>query len=702
MEKLDEKLLKYCGIYEKNKEYENPKQVLKMKKELEKLTGLKIEKVYVYGDGYWGKENKPNKHTHFCFLVDERLKTIDEVSDLVGQYVIEKNVGNILFWSLCQFEKRKQSKGEIDYYIANYGYLIYDSKKEVEIDERIKNTTYGSAIKYFNKNKRFYNSNLNDILMIHILEIYILKIGYYVELQDLTIEDLYQYIKNISDDKKVIKFLEKYINEKDLVVKRKMCDEFEDYVSTVKQEKIQFKLSTKPTMRIYEKKKAEFEKNGVLDIKTLTKEDEYIMYVLEEKHTYEIGKLYGVDSSYIARKNNSWNIRIREEIASSDDMNNAYQEIKDKLQYEDEKAFKALEQLKYQLNFEKCIDPILRFMNPGETYLLKEFWKFTNYEKSSYEVMLTGKTSGTWYRAAMATNFLKDNGLIEEVDFKKYKITSRGRSLATNQVYFGTREIDLRYILEELKKIKLLGINFILTDEYVRGEFIKSIKNIDDENDEEIEELLEIEENLNGDDEELEKTKKREQEIEKLEVPENIKGICKVEKYKKKIGNRQKVNTNKKSKTKNKVELSDKSKSKLGIEGEKYVYENLFLENSQLLQNLEINNKDIVEIIFYNIDYDFIEEDLSVGHGCDIELILKNKEHVYLEVKTSYDDLEYYSMTYNEFKCNMENQDRYYIIKLNRFKYINKDESKINITIIKNPYKLFMENIDILKTITFF
>ena len=59
-------------------------------------------------------------------------------------------------------------------------------------------------------------------------------------------------------------------------------------------------------------------------------------------------------------------------------------------------------------------------------------------------------------------------------------------------------------------------------------------------------------------------------------------------------------------------------------------------------------------------------------------------------------------MTYNEFKCNKENQDKYYVIKLSKFKYIKKDESKINMIVIKNPYKIFMENAEILKVITFF
>ena len=73
-----------------------------------------------------------------------------------------------------------------------------------------------------------------------------------------------------------------------------------------------------------------------------------------------------------------------------------------------------------------------------------------------------------------------------------------------------------------------------------------------------------------------------------------------------------------------------------------------------------------------------------------------------MEVKTSYDALDYYSMTCNEYRCSMENQDKYFVIKVSNFKYNQKDESKIKITIIKNPYKIFMENTDILKNITFF
>ncbi len=108
MEKLDGKLLKYCGIYKIHPTYEDTKKVFIKKQELENLTGLKIERIYVYGDSYWGKDDT-YQDPFYCFLVDERLKTIDKVNGLVREYVEEKNDACILFWSLCQFEKRKQN-----------------------------------------------------------------------------------------------------------------------------------------------------------------------------------------------------------------------------------------------------------------------------------------------------------------------------------------------------------------------------------------------------------------------------------------------------------------------------------------------------------------------------------------------------------------------------------------------------------------
>lgn len=50
------------------------KKIFKQKKELEELTGMQIEKIYVFGECYWGKNTNIDKAA-VCFLVDERVGT---------------------------------------------------------------------------------------------------------------------------------------------------------------------------------------------------------------------------------------------------------------------------------------------------------------------------------------------------------------------------------------------------------------------------------------------------------------------------------------------------------------------------------------------------------------------------------------------------------------------------------------------------
>ncbi len=110
MKKIDEKILKYCGIYRTNKPYENINKALKKKNELEKLTGLKIEKAYIFGDSYWGKEGT-NSDPAYCFLVDERLKTIDKVHPIVQEYVEEKKMLPFFFGVFANLTKENNQKG---------------------------------------------------------------------------------------------------------------------------------------------------------------------------------------------------------------------------------------------------------------------------------------------------------------------------------------------------------------------------------------------------------------------------------------------------------------------------------------------------------------------------------------------------------------------------------------------------------------
>ena len=50
----------------------------------------------------------------------KRIKDLHEARDILSVYAKQENI-SILFWSLCQFEKRKNVPTEEDYYIERYG-----------------------------------------------------------------------------------------------------------------------------------------------------------------------------------------------------------------------------------------------------------------------------------------------------------------------------------------------------------------------------------------------------------------------------------------------------------------------------------------------------------------------------------------------------------------------------------------------------
>ena len=93
--RIDKKVLEYMGIYKtKEPTQEKIDLALKVKEELTKLTNLNIERVYLMDKYAWGKEdeNEPS----LCFLIDVRVKELDESFMLVKEYAYKNNI-NILF-----------------------------------------------------------------------------------------------------------------------------------------------------------------------------------------------------------------------------------------------------------------------------------------------------------------------------------------------------------------------------------------------------------------------------------------------------------------------------------------------------------------------------------------------------------------------------------------------------------------------------
>lgn len=162
---------------------------------------------------------------------------------------------------------------------------------------------------------------------------------------------------------------------------------------------------------------------------------------------------------------------------------------------------------------------------------------------------------------------------------------------------------------------------------------------------------------------------------------------------------------NKQSKETNKNDkLSEEAKIYLGICGEAVAYSQLINHNKELLNALGIKAYDIEEIVWYNNDYDKnnkMWQDKSVGIGYDIKIKLKNRT-IHCEVKTSFNNISYYTLTRNEVIASKKYGEDYFIIKFTNIKAYNDCSEEASIIVIKNPFDRFIKNIGIIKEISLY
>ena len=640
MRQIDEKILNYCGIYNRPEvDKQTIEEVLKIKKEIEQLTGIEIERAYLFGEGYWGKELN-RRFNEVCFLSDVRINILEEANYKLMEYKLHSKM-RILYWSLGQFEKRSQHTRELDYYIKNYGALIYDSGKQTEVDESITTEYAGKVSNFNNYTKKHINIDENNVLMIGLLEIYLFKIGYHIPKNR---EDLLLYAQYVNEDENVKKIFEAYKNSKDVSERTKICNEFETYIKNeVKEHTRVYTLKELPTMQVYEKLEEKFKENGPLDIKTLTRDDLYIMYVLQKKDTYDIAKLYDVSTRKINDKRNYWKIKLREEVIGIEN-------IKELLKQESQKYGRSFAYASFKrvglLSFEECIIPVLKFMRKGDPFLLKEFWRFTEFEKNDLEYQLTGKNTTTWYRATYCLEFLKDNGLVKEIDFKKYRITKKGKEVIGNYQKSEYMYIDtpiMEFLIRRLEKINLFGIiyenknEFIYIDEQDLSFEYEEYEILDSE---EVEETTEL----------VEDSKKEEIDIE--EQINNIKEINFVKKEKKKSSRSKNARKIKRDYVK-----EAEAKTAFGKKCEKIIYEK---EKRDLIKQRRKDLADKVEWVS--------QEPGGDSKGYDIisfRKINNEYEQIYIEVKgTNKDYDEDFEISALEVETSEKYKDKYYICRV--------------------------------------
>lgn len=145
--------------------------------------------------------------------------------------------------------------------------------------------------------------------------------------------------------------------------------------------------------------------------------------------------------------------------------------------------------------------------------------------------------------------------------------------------------------------------------------------------------------------------------------------------------------------------------NKLGWQGEACIYYNLINNNTDLLEKLcLVQNEDITDITWFNYGFDEAEDewnDKSVGQGCDI-LVKTTLRTLHIEVKTSFSNTNFYSVTRNELRAMVEHQQDYFLIKINNFKMFNSTtKSRPTITVIQDPIQL-LNDVNNIMDVTFF
>lgn len=620
-EKIDEKVLEYMEIYKtKNITEEKIKLGIKVKNDLTKLTGLEIERVYAFDKYVWGKNDDIPS---FCFLSDVRIQDVNKVFKNVEEYAHKNNI-SILFWTICQFDKRKNNPTELDYYIENYGVKIYDSEKIRDIGERVKVTTYAAKRELYEWYYQYAENN-HEWRLEDLLKLYALKIDYPVN-DKHSEEETIAYIKHISKDEYVLDKIEEF-NKKD-ADKLRICKELKEYIKNLKQIRPKMTAEDVPTMKVYEKLLNVKNKDGKVNISNLTKENLYTMEIIQDKMPNEIADLFEIDVKEIYVMRKKFGFKIMDSIWYKDIgalIANAVNQNMDE-------AYSAFKRMGI-FNFEKHTYDILRYMSDGERYLLKEFWKLTNGKREGLELRNATTAKDVYFRAYLCAELLKQNGFISEVDFLTYKITKSGKNLLERLKYRSSKELNMIEIAKVTGQADFYALSITRLN---NGELIYC-----------------------GNADELDKYCDGTEELEYIELneEENDEGIVEVSFDDVAVKNKQKSRNKLQAKIR-KVDYSkiNVSKEKVGKDSEKLIYD---LEKERLKKE---NREDLSNRVIW--------ESVENGDGVGYDIRSYEKRNgiyveIYIEVKGTNKTInEPFDISINEIEASNRYKGQYYIYRV--------------------------------------
>lgn len=137
---------------------------------------------------------------------------------------------------------------------------------------------------------------------------------------------------------------------------------------------------------------------------------------------------------------------------------------------------------------------------------------------------------------------------------------------------------------------------------------------------------------------------------------------------------------------------------KLGWMGEEYFYNVLQENNEDVLKKLSVKGEYTIKWFNDRYRIDSLWKDKSVGQGCD--MVIENEDRkIYLEIKTSKRNSSLFTMTSNEMQLMEQKSSDYYLVKINSFENILRENSP-EVYIFDMPYDRFFKT-DKIKEATF-
>jgi predicted nucleotidyltransferase len=231
---MDKGVLKFYRIYEKNNIDDLSGVFYKVMCKLKEI--MTVEKLYLFGSFAYGH---PHAESDYDFLVVTDV-TPDEVVDIQNhitsiQYDEERKV-QVVATTLKGFEKNCKLTTDLDFYVKEYGHLIFDSGKKSIYTFSVE-SAYSNCKDNLNFFLRYYNNNpkLMKRYISLLFKMYTVKKGYLPLQTDELLPNLkFAHYLNPDEMRPLMAELNEALTLNDTIKLKDFCDNLSRYVYDMK------------------------------------------------------------------------------------------------------------------------------------------------------------------------------------------------------------------------------------------------------------------------------------------------------------------------------------------------------------------------------------------------------------------------------------------------------------------------------------